>query len=69
MKKKIRRIALVLALILVTVWAIWENQALVRTDYTVTSSNLPQAFDGYRIVQISDLHNTGLERGMRVYWR
>lgn len=57
-KKKIRRIALALALILVVVWAIWENQTLVRTDYEVVSSNLPQAFEGYRIVQVSDLHNT-----------
>lgn len=65
MKKKIQRITLALALILVSVWAVWENQALVRTDYSVTSSNLPQAFDGYRIVQISDLHNTrfGKENG------
>lgn len=58
MKKKIRRIVLILSLLLVVVWGIWENQALVRTDYTVTSDNLPQAFDGYRILQISDLHNT-----------
>lgn len=63
MKKKRRRIILVLTLILVTVWLIWENQALVRTDYEVTSSNLPQAFDGYRIVQISDLHNTRFGKG------
>lgn len=65
MKKKKWRIALVVALILVILWMVWENRALVRTDYEVTSSNLPQAFDGYRIVQISDLHNTrfGKENG------
>lgn len=63
MKKIIWRIALVLALVLTTVWLIWENQALVRTDYAVKSSNLPQAFDGYRIVQISDLHNTLFGKG------
>lgn len=57
MKKRILRIALVVVLILLTVWAIWDNQNLQRTDYTVTNSSLPQAFDGYRIVQISDLHN------------
>ena len=63
MKKIMWRIALVLALVLTTVWLIWENQALVRTDYAVKSSNLPQAFDGYRIVQISDLHNTLFGKG------
>lgn len=62
-KKKIKRIALAVLLILTAVWAVWENQTLVRTDYEVKSSNLPQAFDGYRIVQISDLHNTQFGKG------
>lgn len=29
---------------------------LTETEYTVVSSRLPAAFDGYRIVQLSDLH-------------
>ena len=62
-KKKIRIIAVTILLILVTVWLVWENQTLVRTDYQVASRNLPQAFDGYRIVQISDLHNTRFGKG------
>ena len=28
------------------------------TEYTVCSDRLPESYDGYRIVQISDLHNT-----------
>lgn len=34
------------------------NTALEVTEYTVTSADLPEAFTGFRIVQISDLHNT-----------
>ena len=35
----------------------WGNTALQLNAYTVTGENLPEAFDGFRIVQISDLHN------------
>ena len=63
MKKKKWYIIMALMLLALIVWLIWSNQALVRTDYTVTSSNLPDAFDGYRIVHISDLHNTRFGKG------
>lgn len=33
------------------------NDRLQTTRYTVRSRSLPSAFDGFRIVQISDLHN------------
>lgn len=39
-------------------WMVWENTALQTTQITVRSKRLPKAFDGFRIVQISDLHNT-----------
>lgn len=39
-------------------YCVWQNTALERTDYTVTGGKLPEAFDGFCIVQISDLHNT-----------
>ena len=45
-----------LAAVLV-VWLLWGNSALVTTQYTLTSEKLPQTFDGFQIVQISDLHN------------
>lgn len=45
---------LLIALVLLTVWA---NTALELNRYQVSSSRLPKAFDGFKIVQISDLHN------------
>ncbi len=47
--------ALLLALIILTAWG---NTALELNTYTITSGRLPDAFDGYRIAHISDLHNT-----------
>jgi len=46
-----------LLLIAVTVWTVWANTALECNLYTISSPSLPQAFDGFRIVQVSDLHN------------
>ena len=39
------------------VWTVWGNTALERNAYTIRSPELPDVFDGYRIAQVSDLHN------------
>ena len=36
---------------------IWNNSALGLTEYAISSPELPAAFDGFRIAQVSDLHN------------
>ncbi len=33
-----------------------SNRRLVVTEYTISADTLPAAFDGFRIVQLSDLH-------------
>ncbi|MGN0547069.1 MAG: metallophosphoesterase [Acutalibacteraceae bacterium] len=35
----------------------WSNNSLTVGSFTVSPSGLPDGFDGFRIVQISDLHN------------
>lgn len=45
-------------LLLSGVWIYHDNTNLGTTRYDVLSSNLPEAFDGFVIAQISDLHNT-----------
>jgi len=55
--KKIFIIAVVLAVILVSIWLIWEDNSLIITDIKYNNSKIPSEFNGYRIVQISDLHN------------
>ncbi len=41
-------------------WVLWANTALTVTNVTVTEENLPDAFDGYKIAHISDLHDAEL---------
>ena len=44
-------------LLILIVWTAWGNAALELNTYTIRSRGLPDAFDGYRIAQVSDLHN------------
>ena len=51
------------ALLGVIAWVAWGNTALVTTELSVKSEKLPAAFDGFRIVQVSDLHNASFGEG------
>lgn len=44
-------------LLVLVIWTIWGNTALELNIYTVKSEKLPENFSGYRIAQVSDLHN------------
>lgn len=55
-KKKTRCVLAGIFLVLI-VWTVWGNMALERNAYTIRSPELPDVFDGYRIAQVSDLHN------------
>lgn len=57
MKKKKHILYLIIAAILLSAWILWGNCTLEITSYTVSSSRIPAAFSGFRIIQISDLHN------------
>jgi len=64
MKKKRLIIAgVVLALLALIIWTAWGNTALELNAYTVSSKELPDAFDGYRIAHVSDLHNAEMGDG------
>lgn len=58
-KRKGLVILCVLAVLLAVfvIWTAWGNQALMVNTYRITSGDLPKAFDGFRIAQLSDLHN------------
>ena len=57
MKKKIIVIILAAALAALLIWGLWTNKALEVNTYVVSCDRLPAAFNGYRIAQVSDLHN------------
>lgn len=43
---------------LLTAWVLWANVAVEGNEWTLESPELPAAFEGFRIAQVSDLHNT-----------
>ena len=59
MKHKKWRVPLICAglLLMFVLWVIWGNQAVKTTVYHIHDPKLPAGFGGYRIAQISDLHN------------
>lgn len=61
MRRRKKRIivlsALLAAVLILAVWIAWGNTALMTTVITVRSELIPESFSGFRIVQISDLHN------------
>jgi len=58
MKNRKTLFAAVLAVLLaLLVYIIWGNTALEINEYTVSSGEIPGSFNGFRIAQISDLHN------------
>ena len=56
-------VALVCLLLALVVWIIWSNFALELNSYSIASARLPEAFDGFRIAQVSDLHNAQMGQG------
>ena len=55
MRKKI--LAGLFLLLILTAWLLWANTALEVNTFVIESEKLPASFDGFRIAQISDLHN------------
>ena len=44
-------------------WLIWGNCAPQTGEYRIFHPDLPEGFDGFRIAQISDLHNAEFGKG------
>ncbi len=62
-KKRISLIICAIAFLLLTVWTLWGNTALMTETITVSGSRLPASFSGFRIAHVSDLHNAEFGRG------
>lgn len=57
-KRKLLLLITLMALLIAFIsWVIWDNGRITVTEYTVSDSEIPESFNGYRIVQVSDLHN------------
>ena len=60
-----KRVLFVVSFVLVVliVWTLWGNTALEVNEYEVVSDRIPQGFEGFRIAQVSDLHNAEFGEG------
>jgi len=56
-KRRTIIIAVAAVLLALAVWTVWGNTALELNTYKVSSDALSDAFNGYRIAHVSDLHN------------
>lgn len=45
------------------IWTIWGNTALTVNNVKISSNRIPAAFSGFRIAQVSDLHNAEFGKG------
>ena len=66
MKKQNKKVFLyvsLVALICLAAWTIWGNTALEVNEYEIVSDRIPQGFDGFRVAQVSDLHNAEFGEG------
>lgn len=57
---KRRELVTVLLIFLVpfSIWVYWGNTSILTTQIHISSKSLPVSFNGFRIVHVSDLHNT-----------
>ena len=62
-KKRTIIIAVAAVLLALAVWTVWGNTALELNTYKVSSDALSDAFNGYRIAHVSDLHNAEMGDG------
>ena len=64
------RLLLVLILLLLLCFGLYWGDNAIKTDYISISSNkLPEAFEGFKILQISDLHNKEFGKDQAVLLR
>ena len=61
--KKTVLIVSVLVSLCLGIWTLWGNTALEVNEYEIVSDRIPEAFAGFRIAQVSDLHNKEFGEG------
>ena len=66
MKKPNKKTALIVSVLVILclgIWTLWGNIALEVNEYEIVSDRIPEAFAGFRIAQVSDLHNKDFGEG------
>lgn len=55
--------SIIILLLSFIIWTIWGNTALMSSSSTISNSRIPKEFSGFRIAQVSDLHNAEFGKG------
>jgi len=63
LNKKTVLVVSVLIILAIGIWILWSNTAMEVNEYEIVSDRIPQGFDGFRIAQVSDLHNAEFGEG------
>ena len=66
MKKPNKKSVLIVSVLIILclgIWTLWGNIALEVNEYEIVSDRIPEAFAGFRIAQVSDLHNKDFGEG------
>ena len=63
--KRTKVLAFILICICIWVFLHFENNFITITKITVESPKVPNAFDGYKIVHLSDLHSKEFGKGQK----
>ena len=66
MKKPNKKTVLIVSVLIILclgIWTLWGNTALEVNEYEIVSDRIPEAFSGFRIAQVSDLHNKDFGEG------
>ena len=66
MKKPNKKTVLIVSALVILclgIWTLWGNIALEVNEYEIVSDRIPEAFAGFRIAQVSDLHNKDFGEG------
>ena len=50
-------IIIALFLIIIMIFCYWQNNSIIVTNINYVNSKIPNSFNGYKILHISDLHN------------
>lgn len=62
-KRRFVLLCVLTVLLALIIWTAWGNTALMVNTISVSSDRIPAGFSGYRIAQVSDLHNAEFGAG------
>lgn len=64
-RKSVKIIFIFVIAVIAVIYLYWGNTKIGVTNITVTSDNIPDEFNGFKIVHISDLHNAEFGDGQK----